>query len=361
MNDIYYNKYIKYKLKYINLKNNNLINNQNGGSKRKKNKFSYRRQLISNNKTFFVKTDYDEFDTEMINQLIEKGYKKSTNYPVDFIFLQGESSYYRNRFNSNRSNWISLLHGNSKAEISNKILLHKRFENSDFIINAHYINSDNKVEEINVGDKIKILKPLNGFAGSGITIVKTKEEVIEWLNNETNKKYKEWVLEDYIVNPDLKDGYKFHFRVIILIKVVKDKKPEVFISHQKYYVKALEKYKKSNWLNKNIHDTHYKPGKIITFPEELPDNWNAYDAKKSINDMHGIIKMIFNNQNDFQSEWNAINGFELFGADFIFENKKPYLLEINAKMSLKGRISIIPGIIETVLENKENKYFTRLI
>jgi len=326
--------------------------------------YSYGRQIMTSqtNKTFFVKTDYDEFDDEMIKQLIDKGYKKSTNYPVDFIFLQGESSYYRSRFNTQGSNFISLLYGNSKAEVSNKILLHKKFEKSDFIINAQYINIDAKVEDINVGDdKIKILKPLNGFAGSGITIVKTKEEIIKWFNNETNQKYKEWLLEDYIMDPDLKDGYKFHFRVIILVKVLQNKKPEVFISHQKYYVKALEKYKKSDWLNKDIHDTHYKPGKIITFPEELPDNWNEDDKNKSISEMHDIIKMIFNNQNEFQSEWNAINGFELFGADFIFENKKPYLLEINAKMSLKGRVSIIPGIIETVLENKESKYFIKLI
>jgi len=323
--------------------------------------YSYGRQIMQTqtNNTFYIKTDESDFDEEMSKELINKGYKKSTNYPVDFIFIQGEASYYRSRFNSEGSSWISLLYGDSKSEISNKIFLHKKYEKLDFIINAQYINSNAKVEDIIIENKIKILKPLNGFEGRGITIVKTKDEVIKWLNE--NKKYKEWILEDYIMDPNLKDGYKFHFRVIILIKVVKNKKPEVFISNYKYYVKALEKYKKSDWLNKDIHDTHYKPGKIITFPEEIPDNWNEDDVNKSINEMHDIIKMIFNNQTDFVPEWNAINGFELFGADFMFENKKPYLLEINAKMSLKGRASIITGVIETVLENNKNKYFTKLL
>ena len=71
---------------------------------------------------------------------------------------------------------------------------------------------------------------------------------------------------------------------------------------------------------------------------------------------------VFNNQRDFRSDWNAKNGFEIFGADIMFSNKKPYLLEINAKISIGGHnYLIIPGIIETILDDKESEFMTKLI
>ena len=322
--------------------------------------FSYGRQIMPSktNNTFYIKTDEYKFDEEMNKQLIEKGYKKSTNYPVDFIFIQGDSSYYRNRFNTKGSNWISLLYGNSKAEISNKILLHKKYEKSEFIIPSLFLTQTSDVPDVE-NNSLKILKPLNGFSGSGITIIQNKNEIVKWLDE--NKKYKEWLLQDYIKDPNLKEGKKFHLRVIILVKVTQNKPKEVYICNYKFYILAREKYKMGDWLNKNIHDTHYKDKKMISFPEELPDDWDTEDTNKAIKDMNNIIREIFVDQNDFNPEWNAVSGFELFGADILFSKKKAYVLEINSKIGITDQEVIVPGIIETVLENKENKYFTKLI
>ena len=77
--------------------------------------------------------------------------------------------------------------------------------------------------------------------------------------------------------------------------------------------------------------------------------------------MHNIITDIFKNQTDFKPEWNAINGFEIFSANIMFSDKIPYLLEINSKIEYKDLNPIIPGIIETVLEDKESKFMTKLI
>jgi hypothetical protein len=74
--------------------------------------------------------------------------------------------------------------------------------------------------------------------------------------------------------------------------------------------------------------------------------------------MNNIFIKIFKNRHDFKPEWNAKNGFEIFGADIMFSNKKPYLLEINAKTGLKDTNIIIPGLVQTILENKENEYST---
>ena len=85
------------------------------------------------------------------------------------------------------------------------------------------------------------------------------------------------------------------------------------------------------------------------------------NIQKSIVDINNIIKEIFNNKNDFKPEWNAKNGFEILGADIMFSNKEPFLLEINAKTGLKDCNLIIPGLISTILHDKENEYFTKLL
>jgi len=313
--------------------------------------------------SFYISMDEKSFEVDVSKYLENLGYVKSNNFPVDFILLSGESSYFRNRFNSNESTWISLLYGNSKTEITNKILLHKKYENAKFLKPSIYLDQTTQISTLtNLNETtIKILKPLNGFAGSGIKIVKTKNEIISWMKSNDNLKYKEWLLEDYIIDPDLKNGYKFHLRVLILVKVKLDKKPEIYIGNHKFYVIAKEKYKNDDWKNKNIHDTHYSPIDITLFPNEYPDNWSLQNIQKSIIDINNIITEIFNNKNDFKPEWNAKNGFEILGADIMFSNKEPFLIEINAKTGLKDCNLIIPGLISTILHNKENEYFTKLL
>lgn len=160
----------------------------------------------------------------------------------------------------------------------------------------------------------------------------------------------------------MKDGYKFHFRVLILVKVFQNKSFEVYISNQKFYITAKEKYRKTDWLNKDIHDTHFNQTiDYLIFPKDLPDSWTKEDALLVTNNMNNIIIEIFKKQTEFQPDRNSLNSFEIFGADFIFSNKHAYLLEINDKIGYKTAGPIIPGIIDTVLLNKDNEYFTKLI
>jgi hypothetical protein len=233
---------------------------------------------------------------------------------------------------------------------------------------------------------IKILKPLNGFSGRGIKIVTNKSEIEEHLKQNENKKYNNWILQDYIINPDLINKHKFHFRILILVKVDQSPnksaltgleeqelpnssspnksthpKKSVYIFNKFIYTIAEEEYKKDDFLNKKIHDTHYKPINQQIFPNELPDQWSKSDAIKSTNEIYEIIKTIFKNEQDFKPAWNAINGFEIFGVDIMFENKKPYLIEINEKMGYKDLTFIIPDLIDLILEERQSENITKLI
>lgn len=76
--------------------------------------------------TFYVKTDYPAFSEAMVSYLLKKGYTESTKLPVDFIFVSGNPAYYRNKFDTNRSQWVSLLYGHSVDILTNKVNLHKK-------------------------------------------------------------------------------------------------------------------------------------------------------------------------------------------------------------------------------------------
>jgi len=311
-------------------------------------------------KTFYIKISEVDFEEELYSYLTKENYNMEDNLPVDFIFLSGNATYYRNRFDTMGSNWINLLYGNSKTQITNKYILKKKYENSNFIINTSYVGKNKKIQNIDE-NTIKILKPLNEYGSKGIAIIKTKNEINLWINKNENNKYREWIIEDYLLNPDLINGYKFHLKVLILVKVLKNKQIEVYISEYKFITKANEKYKNNDWDNMNIHNTSYQSKEYSIFPKELPDNWNLEDVKEINNNIEQIIKKILKDQNDFQPEWNAQNGFEIFGANFIFSNKKIYLLEINSKISLKGFNIIIPSIIDITLHSKENQYLKKII
>jgi hypothetical protein len=124
MNELYYNKYLKYRNKYLDLKFLSQSNQIGGNNKQK---------------TYYLNIAEKQFESNLEKYLIELGYKKSTTFPVNFIFLSGNAIYYKNRFDTKKSEWISVITGNSKTEITNKILLHKRYEDYNFIIPSKYL------------------------------------------------------------------------------------------------------------------------------------------------------------------------------------------------------------------------------
>jgi hypothetical protein len=74
-----------------------------------------------------------------------------------------------------------------------------------------------------------------------------------------------------------------------------------------------------------------------------------------------MIKDLLQDETDFKPDWNATNGFEVFGVDVIFDKKKPYILEFNNKISLKGRSSYAGPIVDVILNDNSHPYFVRII
>lgn len=308
--------------------------------------------------TYYVKTDVPEFTKHMIQALKDRGLKEKTKLPVDFLFLSGESSYYRNKIDTKQSLYFSKLWGKSIEDLTNKVILHKKYADKDFLIESDFLDQTYELPKLS-GHTLRILKPLGGFEGQGITIVNKTSQIEEWLK--THSEYDEWILQNYIRNPALKDGYKFHLRVLTLVKKEQRKPIEVYVATHKFYVKAEELYKKEDWLNPRIHDTHYKPGPIETFPQSLPDGWTEKEGETIDKKINGIIQDLLENEDNFKPDWNAKNGFEVFGVDILFDKKKPYVLEFNHKMSLKGRYSYAPGIVQLIVDGVAEPYFIRVL
>lgn len=305
--------------------------------------------------TFYVQTDDDSFTKHMKDYLKKLGLKEKTSFPIKFIFLQGEASYQRNKVNTKRSQWISLLWGKSVDRLTDKVELHQ--QTKPYLIPSVTITDSSDLPSFR---SLKILKPLGGFSGSGIRMVDSTSDAKEWM--ESHKEYKSWLLQSYIKTPALKDGYKFHLRVYLLIKKEQNKEKEVFISNHKLYVKAKEKYRQDDWFNPKIHDTHYKPGKLETFPQELPDDWTADDGKTTDTKISKLLVDLLKDEHEFHPSWNAVNGFEVFGIDILFDKKKPYLLEFNNKIGIdRDDRFYIPGFVNTVLTNTPEPYFTRIV
>jgi Tubulin-tyrosine ligase family len=307
--------------------------------------------------SFYVKTGQSDFDDEVNDYFEEKGWKASKSFPVNFIYITGEAAYQRNRFDTKKSNWISLLWGKSVERLTNKYELHKHHPKASFLIPTKLIDQGESLPRLPTSF-LKILKPVEGFSGSGIKIVQSKDEVAEWL--ESHSDLKEWVLQDYITTPALKEGRKFHLRVFVIVRKEHGKDPQVFVANHKIYNKAEENYKQGDWLNPKIHDTHFK-GRVEFFPNSLPDDWSEDDGLKAQKKINLILKKLLEDEKDFKPEWNAKNGFEVFGVDILFDEHNPYILEFNHKMGHKSAVAHAKAFVDTVLTNESNQYFTRIL
>lgn len=308
--------------------------------------------------SYYVKTDVPEFSEQMEHALKAKGLKQKRALPVDFLFLSADAAFYRNRVDTKQTTWFSLLWGKSVDVLTNKIHLHTKYNDSQALIQSTVLTPEVGIPSFS-GRKLKILKPLKGYQGHGITVVSNSDQAEEWL--EQHSMYEEWLLQDYIKTPALKDGYKFHLRVLVVVKKEHRTPVEVFVSTHKFYVKAEEPYKQDDWLNPRIHDTHYKPGKVEVFPQSLPDEWTEKDARTADKKLTKYIQELFKDETDFKPDWNAKNGFEIFGVDVLFDKKRPYILEINNKISLKGRYSYAAPVVDLILDKKADPYFVQII
>jgi hypothetical protein len=63
---------------------------------------------------------------------------------------------------------------------------------------------------------------------------------------------------------------------------------------------------------------------------------------------------------ELKPDWNAKGAYYLFGADIMFNKRKPILLEVNNKIGLKEMEFVIPGMA-AILLGKDQADFIQVI
>jgi len=198
---------------------------------------------------------------------------------------------------------------------------------------TYSFNSNNLLSIRNkfIKNNIWILKPTNSFARDGITVVNNYKMTQDWIKK--NKKFNQWILQEYIKNPLLYKGKKFHIRFYCLC--VKDSnKFEAFKFKNGFFYLASEKYSKTDLsLSKHLTGAkycyvHQVYPDLETF---LPNNKFEFileQADKIIIDTLSICKDILGCPNKINS--NKGNCFHLFAFDLLADNNyKLHLLEVN--------------------------------
>lgn len=182
-------------------------------------------------------------------------------------------------------------------------------------------------------NKFYIFKHGAGSLGKQVFLIKSIDE-LKKITNKYKSKYH--IIQEYIHNPLLIDGYKFDLRLYIFVNRIKPL--EMYLYKDGLIRLCSEKYIEPNEENCNNQYVHITNTAV-----------NIHKDKRN----HDIIKLL-SNSDIYDLVWNDIkivcyrtfvsimnelkkykktnkeNNCQIFGIDIMFDNKyNPYVLEIN--------------------------------
>lgn len=324
-------------------------------------------------------SDYLPLDMNQINTIFQKRgnwmespqHDKATLMYIDLYSYEKQKKTYgyksditnvikvNPKKNLNKSNLYNLL-WNYNADIALKFMM-KQYD-----INLSNYKSINK----NVFLKPQILKPVHSWAGAGIVILKNYTEYITYLKNYLEQKSRnlkpsklEWVLAEYIDEPMLFKNRKFHLRIPFLYY-----KNRGYIGKEYRTITAASEYKRSDYNNKKIHDTHLTGSLQNYF---FPTDFDVPESVKNlisnqIDQLFGNITEMMNKNNfNYDCYEETSHCFTIYGADvMITSDYQIKLLEINSRAGftyngtyVENMINDIALIILDDMYPPENKIF----
>lgn len=325
--------------------------------------------------------------------------KKSKEKSIDYLHIDTKYILDKSLFlKTNLKNIIDtskILHFTQKNKIFENLLKLKIPKLNKFLPNQKTVNIYNIFKKkVNLVDFKKLFKPNKTYifkytysaAGRNIGIFKNYYEfqlfVDNIIKNNSNrwdkldyKKYLEysfnkkslfnidWVLQEYISKPLLYKNKKFHFRTYFLFNNINKK---YYYLNKSIIATARLNYKDEDYLNKDIHDTHfYRTDKQITFP----DNFSNILTKKEIIKVDNQIAYLLKNIGKYlknKVECYQENKFcyHLFGADLLLDSKLQIkLLELNTNpgcshiLFRKGKYNYPESIFENIIREIVNPHF----
>ena len=145
----------------------------------------------------------------------------------------------------------------------------------NYLPNTYSFNSENidLIRDKFIKNDIWILKPTNSFARDGITVVNDYKITLDWIKK--NGKFNQWILQEYIKNPLLYKGKKFHIRFYCLCVKYKNEF-KAFRYKNGFFYLASDNYSKNDLsLSK-----HLTGAKYCYVHQVYPDLENYMEKKK---------------------------------------------------------------------------------
>ena len=291
-------------------------------------------------------------DKKIVNEIFSKRgnwkeYNQKGKESLDYIYIYGEF-----KFNTSLYNKRCLLKNISdykeEGKITNKNKLFQNLEKikggkkyivDNFKVDLENINH-NKVEDLFKKYKILIFKPIYGYKGTAIEVLTSYEKFVEFVNREdyfkqlkklnegklSREKMSQWVLQEYINNPLLIDNKKFHIRLYYLVH-----RDEKYLLNDGLIFTAISEYKREDYTNKDIHDTHsyYRHADdVLKYPKDL-----KFLGSKIQTHIHNQIIDLFNKVGEidnFGCYPESKDCYRLLGPDImITDDYQVKVLEIN--------------------------------
>ena len=323
----------------------------------KKNKITTLKSKLSKKKskerylpTFILsmRDDGVEYNTDIFRKMIINlglTETKNTTDSTSYLHMQHmankkyESKYY------NTPTLLMNILDDEKEVITNKSNLYENFYKKFPSICNKYMAKTWNIKKFNSKmfiskdgvNNVFIVRPvgIGAFSGVGIEVVSSFKD-LTMVRRKLEKKFPTIIVSEYITNPMLWEGKKFHLRTYLLAKIINGILTTYFYDFYEVFT-AEKPYIANNWHDMDIHDTHLKSvGKYIVGPIDFDTytrklfNTKIWPAMADC--MKYVSKLLEKHAKPFQ---NSENAFEVLGCDFMITNvHKVKLLEVNARTGL---------------------------
>uniref|UniRef100_A0A6C0HN70 ATP-grasp domain-containing protein n=1 Tax=viral metagenome TaxID=1070528 RepID=A0A6C0HN70_9ZZZZ len=278
------------------------------------------------------------------------------NQHFDFIWLNPIENSKDHRFYALRANLINMLNQDRMSLIDNKSVIYQHMHTycpdiatkhlaRTFYINEHKqykFTPDIITETSHSTPQHYILRPVDSFAGRDIFYISNEKELnkaIAFYNSHKNYRGVTYannvIASEYIINPMLFKGYKFHMRVYYLITYINNTFASFMLDMGKI-IHAGKPYTTTKPFTKIVHDTHLDNSGDYFWPDNFTGELkNIYPD--ILEQTKNILKCVSNiiSHSDFKQQWlynEHTNGFLIMGVDIMVDTTgRVFLIEVNNK------------------------------
>lgn len=307
--------------------------------------------MTEKSKTYLVLSNYDvsedikkKFEEEGVSR---KEFEDNSSDFYDYIYTDGIYQAKKSLYNvkSDKRN----VSTNHRLFIGNKAFIYEKLDRK---ISRKYMMKQYKIhkyksdlgrfEHMFKYESIWILKPVSGYKGLGIKIVRSHEELKNHIGNteiRVNNSYGKvnknlWVLAKYIVNPLTYNGSKFHIRMYMIIE---NRRGKIFtyLMRYGYLIIANHKYSMHDFYDSDKHNIHLDNAYCDVFPYAYKKKYGIENTSKFIQDLKIIVKGL-SDISDIRPYVESKSSFTVYGLDLMVDEKfNTILIECNAKPGLK--------------------------